>query len=84
MRIKKLKPVEKVIRVYSGRPGSTYGCYWPHDENQGISINDKKMINKIYKIFNEHINSIFTYDKARHFVYLNLKNRTYTMFYQDQ
>jgi len=71
-----LKPIEKVVQVYSGRPGCMCGC-------QGTYREDKKAIKRIYNIMAKSPD-IYSYNNSiDHFACLNYSpNRIYVIYYK--
>lgn len=72
-----LKPIEKVVQVYSGRPGCMCGC-------QGTYWEDKKAIKRIYNVMAKNSNNVYSYNDAiDHFACLDYSpNRSYVVYYK--
>lgn len=83
--VNELKPIEKVSRVYSGKPGCMCGCrgkYWPKTQNDTHTANDKKMIKKIYKLFTENMANLITYNTTGcNFVSYDLPTKKYVIYF---
>ena len=81
IKIKKLKPISEVERVYSGNQGCACGC-------RGEYYETSRMINKVYNLMNDKIqtNEVYTWttSKDNFVVYDKSENRTYTLYYKEE
>jgi hypothetical protein len=84
-KVASLKPIEKVVRVYSGRPGCACGCrgkYWPKSDGAVPNPMAKRQIKRIYDLLQANITEVYTYTGC-HFVTYEIPGRVYTMYYKD-
>lgn len=75
--------VNKVSKVYSGRPGCACGCrgnYFSSSKfpSEGKVVNDK-MVARVVKLFNDNLDKVEDYGDGI-FVYNPSENRTYTVY----